>query len=74
MLRPSGFKSTLMLLVTGAINEKGWKQQRAADELNTNQSTICDIKNDKDPHCSITRLVSMLYKMGYKVEIKLTKI
>ena len=75
MFRASDFKSELMELVTNCINQGGFKNDSdAAKKLDSCKAVISKVRAGRTGNCSTSKLVYMLHKMGYKVEIKLTKI
>ena len=74
MFKMSDFKLNLMSVVTAKIKARGWSQARAGREFNTTQFSINKVMHGVMGHCSTSRLIYMLYLMGYRVELKLTKV
>ena len=74
MFKMSDFKLNLMSVVTEKINARGWSQARAGREFNTTQCSMNNVMRGVMGHCSTSRLIYMLYIMGYRVELKLTKL
>lgn len=59
-------RSDLMLVIRDLINYKGWEQKEAAKNLGLTQPRVSDLVNGRIEKFSIDKLMSCLYKVGYR--------
>ena len=73
--KASDFKLDLIKLVCQCIDEQWWHNDtQAALKLGTSRGVISHLRSRTTGHCSTSKLISMLDKMGYQTEIKITRI
>lgn len=72
--KAADFKLKLMRFVAKKINESYRSEKEATYYLKSNRATMNFIMNNKAGNCSTSKLVAMLNIMGYRTEIKITRI
>ncbi|MBF6214427.1 XRE family transcriptional regulator [Nocardia puris] len=66
-------RSQLMRAIRDRIDEFGWSQQVAADNLGVTQPRISELKNGKLSRFSIDVLVNLATKVGLVVEVRVVE-
>ncbi len=62
-------RGLLAIEISNIIEERGWSQRQAAQELGVSQPRIAEIMKSKIDHYSIDLLVRYLDKLGQRVSI-----
>ena len=66
-------REQLMKKAQKLIVERKWTQAQAADEMGVSQPRISDLVNNKSDRFSLDMLVTMLVRVGVKVEVVVEK-
>jgi len=73
--RASDFKENLMTRVSNLIIARNYSSlMEGAKELDSCRNIISQLRRGQACSCSTTRLLHMLHRLGYDVEIKFTRI
>lgn len=64
-------KMDLSIMLTKLINERGWTQQQAADQLSIQQSRVSDLTNGKVEKFTVDAMLDMLDCLGYRSEMNM---
>lgn len=64
-------RSTLMMKITEYVADNGLTQSQAAINLGTTQPRLNDVLRGKIDKCTVDRLVNMLTRVGYSVDIQI---
>ncbi len=59
-------RSDLMIVIRDLISYKGWEQKEAAEKLGLTQPRVSDLVNGRIEKFSIDKLMTCLYKVGYR--------
>ena len=73
-MKENYLKKKLIKIIKKEIKARGWSQKYARLELEVGQSTISSIQREEKQLVSISMLTDIIKKLGYNLEIKLTKI
>ena len=73
-MKENYLKKKFTKIIKKEIKRRGWSQKYARLELGVGQSTISSIQREQNHLISISMLTSIIQKLGYNVEVTLTKI
>ena len=73
-MKENYLKKKLIKIIKKEIKDRGWSQKYARLELEVGQSTISSIQREEKQLVSITMLTDIIKKLGYNLEINITKI
>ena len=73
-MKENYLKKKFTKIIKKEIKTRGWSQKYARLELEVGQSTISSIQREQNHLISISMLTSIIRKLGYNVEVTLTKI
>lgn len=65
-------RETLLIALEQELRKRGKKQQELADELSIPRTRISEVFNHKTGRFSTDKLVSLLHRVGKRVEIRVT--
>lgn len=63
-------RETLLIELEKELSKRGKKQQELADELGIPRTRISELMNHKADKFSLDKLVSLLHKVGKRVELR----
>ena len=66
-------KARLVTFINDVIDEHGWTQKEAAQQLGLKQPNVSDLKRGELDHFSVERLLYLLGRLTYKVTITIRK-
>jgi predicted XRE-type DNA-binding protein len=66
-------KAKLVSLINDVIDEHGWTQKEAAQQLGLKQPNISDLKRGELDHFSVERLLYLVGKLTHSVAITIRK-
>lgn len=65
-------RETLLIELEKELSKRGKKQQELADELGIPRTRISELMNHKTEKFSLDKLVSLLHKVGKRVELRVS--
>lgn len=65
-------RETLLIELEKELSKRGKKQQELADELGIPRTRISELMNHKTEKFSLDKLVSLLHKLGKRVELRVS--
>ncbi len=66
-------RSDLMIVIRDLIKYKNWQQKEAAKHLGLTQPRVSDLVNGRIEKFSIDKLLSCLYRLGYRFKPSIDK-
>lgn len=63
-------RSDLMIAIRDIVNAKGWDQKQAAAAMGITQPRVSDLVNGRIEKFSIDKLMTCLYKIGFRFKPK----
>lgn len=62
-------KMDLSIMISNAIDQKGWSQKEASEALGVSRSRISELKNNKIELFTIDAMFDMLDKFGFEAKM-----